>query len=118
MTDILEAVKIVLERDTGRPVYYEKLPVNGVDEPSYIRIQRIWSHEDMTLTSRTNFHMDRIQVTCIGRTHADLITIVGLMEASMYMNLTDFAASVPLDGSREKYDGANTYTKDFYIQYS
>jgi hypothetical protein len=118
MTDIFETVKTVLEDGCGGvPVYYEKLPVDGAPQ-AYIRFQRISSHEYFSHAGRSNLHRDRFQVTCVGRTHALLIALVGLMETALYCNNTDFKLAYPLEGSREIPDGANTYQKDFYIFYT
>jgi hypothetical protein len=118
MTDIHEVMKAVLVRDCAVPVYYENLPTNGVDNPSYIRFQRISTHETFSHSGRTGLHRDRIQVTCIGRTHADLIAVIALMESSLYLNNSDFKLCFPLEGSREIPDGANTYQKDFFVFYT
>jgi hypothetical protein len=119
MTDIYATLKTCLET-TGVPVYFELLPVNGMDwtlHPSYIRFQRISTHEFVSHSGRSNLHRDRFQVTCVGRTHADLVTCVGLMEIALYLNQTDVQLAYPLEGSREFNDGANTYSKDFYVFY-
>ena len=117
MTDIMEVLKAVLIRDCGCPVYYDNLPSNGVDVDSYIKFQRISTFEFFSHTGRSNLHRDRIQVNCSGITHAALLALIDLMETSLYGNTGDFVLAYPLEGSREKSDGAYVYMKDFYIWY-
>jgi hypothetical protein len=115
---VFDTLKTVLEDGCAVPVYYEKLPVNGVDTPSYLRFQRISAHEYINHSGRSNLHRDRFQVTCVGRTYADLIALVAAMETALYCNNIDFKLCYPLEGSREINDGAHTYSKDFYVFYS
>jgi len=115
MTDIFETVKTVLE-GTGVTAYYEKLPSN-VTATSYIRFQRISTYEYFSHSGR-GLKRDRFQITCVGRTHAILVDLIEDMEDVMYFNTTDFVLSYPLEGSREPFDGAYTYMKDFYIYYN
>ena len=116
MTDINDTLKSVLAAGCGVSVYYEKLPVSS-DVTSYIRIQRISAHEYMNISGRSNLHRDRFQVTCVSRTHAALMALILLMETTLYANNTNFKLAYPLEGSREVFDGAYTYSKDFYIFY-
>ncbi len=117
MTDIFTTLKTVLET-TGKPVYYEKLPVNSSPGTQWIRFQRISAHEYASHSGRSDLHRDRFQVTCIATTHALLIALVALMETALYYNQTDFKLAYPLEGSREINDGAETYMKDFYVFYT
>ena len=116
MTDIFETIKSVLERDCAVTAYYEKLPVN-IPQTSYIRFQRISTYEYMSHSGRSNLHRDRFQITCVARTHAALVSLIAMMETSLYSNNWDFKLAYPLEGSREIPDGAETYQKDFYIFY-
>ena len=118
MTDIFATIKTVLETGCGGiPVYFENLPSSGTPT-AYIRFRRISAHEYISHAGRSNLHRDRFQVTCVGSTHAILIALVDLMEATLYCNNTDFKLAYPLEGSRELPDGARTYSKDFYIYYT
>jgi hypothetical protein len=116
MTDIFATLKTVLET-TGRPAYYEKLPVIGVDEPSYIRFKRISDYEFPNMVGASGLHRDRFDITVVGRTHADLLTLKALVIAAIDFNMADFELAYPLEGSREKNDGAETYTKSYWIFY-
>jgi hypothetical protein len=117
MTDILETFKTVLERDTGFNCYPEKSPIAKVSDAAFLRVQRIYTSEELALDHRWNFHKDRIQVTCVARTRTDLMTLIDLMEISLYFNHTDFSQCLPLEGSREAYDGVYFYQKDFWVWY-
>jgi hypothetical protein len=114
--DIKETLKSVLERDTSLAVYYEKLPVNGVPD-QYIRFKRISTYEEFSHNAVVTIHRDRIQIDCVGKTHADLIAVVALMESSLYFNNIDFKLCLPLEGSNEPFDGSNVFQKDFNIWY-
>ena len=117
MTDIFTTLKTVLET-TGKPVFYERLPVNSSPGTQWIRFQRISAHEFPNMTGRSNLHRDRFQVTCAATTHALLVALVALMETALYFNGIDFQVAYPLEGAREVNDGMETYMKDFYIWYS
>lgn len=117
MTDIYDTLKSVLLAGCAVPVYYQNLPANGVDNPSYIRFQRISAHEFFNHSGRSNLHRDRFQITCVARINTALRSLVALMETALYCNNIDFKLAYPLEGAREVNDGAYTYSKDFYIFY-
>jgi hypothetical protein len=116
MTDIYATLKTVLET-TGKPVYYERLPVNESPGSQWIRFQMIDEQDHANHAGSGNLMRARFQVTCIGRTHADLIALVALMKAALSYNTTSFQVAFPLIGFPVN-DGAETYHQDYYIWYT
>jgi hypothetical protein len=116
MTDIFATLKTVLQT-TGVPVYYERLPVNESPGSQWIRFQMISESEFSNHSGSGNLMKSRFQVTCVGRTHADLIALVALMKAALSYNVIDFQVAFPLEGFYIP-DGAETFHKDYYIFYT